>query len=105
MKTIHAAAALAAALLVAPAAAQDRAPATRSQTVTHADLNLRDARDVARLDLRITRAARELCGEASALDVVGRRKARQCTDAAVTRVADLRASAIDGARMTMVAGR
>ncbi len=105
MPTIHAAAALAAALLVAPAAAQDRAPATRSQTVTHADLNLRDARGVARFDLRIRRTARDLCGTASTIDMVGRRTARQCEDAAVARVADARAGAIDGARATMVAGR
>lgn len=105
MKTIYAAAALAVALLVAPAAAQDRAPPTRSQTVSRADLNLRDARDVARLDLRIVRAARGLCGEASALNMAGRRKARQCADAAVARVANARSAAIGGATATMMAGR
>lgn len=102
---MHAAAALAAALLVAPAVAQDHAPATRSQTVSSADLDLRDARDVARLDLRIARAARQLCGDASAFDMIGRRKARQCADAAAARVADARAAAIDDARTTMMAGR
>ena len=101
MRTIHAVAALAAALLVAPATAQD----TQSRTVAHADLNLRDARDVNRLDLRIARAARDLCGNPSALDMVGRRKARQCADAAVARVADARKVAINGAGATMMAGR
>lgn len=105
MKTVHAAAALAAALLAAPSMAQNRTPVVQAQAVAHADLDLHDARGVRRLDLRIARAARALCGDASAFDMVGRRKAAQCVDAAVARVADARAVAIAGTRDVMVAGR
>ncbi len=61
-------AALAANCLVTPAAAQVR-PA--SVTIKLADLDLSRSRDVRRLDLRIGRAAADVCRPESTLDLTG----------------------------------
>jgi UrcA family protein len=69
-------AALAANCFVVPAAAQVR-PAIA--TIKLADLDLSRRRDVRRLDLRIARAAADLCRPESALDPVGGIAGGRCT--------------------------
>lgn len=103
MKTLTVVAALAAACLVAPAAQAQHV--TRTQRVTHADLNLRDADDVARLDRRIARIAADLCGPVSAYDRAGMRQARACAVSAVARVTPVRDRVIAGTGVTLVARR
>ena len=108
MIRISAVAALAAALLVAPAAAQDPTPGTHAQQVqrvSHRDLDLGDARGLARLDRRLLRAARSLCGTASTYDLAGRRKDRRCAEAALARTAPARTAAVAAAAQVMVADR
>ena len=74
-------AALAAATLpLVPATAQT-APAT--QTVAVRDLDLSRHRDRTTLDRRLAHAAREVCGEASSFDLVGRRNQRDCRETVV----------------------
>ena len=72
MKTIIAA--IAALLACAPIAAQS----TATRTVTAADLRLDRPGDLARLDLRIARAAQKLCGPAPDWDLVRKAEAKRC---------------------------
>ncbi|MEG3123421.1 UrcA family protein [Sphingomonas sp. GB1N7] len=78
MKIAFTLAALAAATLVTPAFGQEIAPATRSQIVHHADLDLRRAADIRRLDRRIGIAVRAACGTASDLDLAGQNEVTRC---------------------------
>jgi len=65
--TALAAAALAASALSSPAAAA--APAGETIAVSYAGLDLANPADAARFDGRLKAAARDLCGEAPALDL------------------------------------
>ena len=78
MNKILATAALAAAFGAAPALAADPAPAPRSAAVGYSDLNLASEAGQRILDARIGRAVREVCGEASDIDVRGRNLVAQC---------------------------
>lgn len=69
-----------AALTAFPALAQEAQPATNVSLVRTADLDLASGRDRAKLDLRLARAAREVCGEASHADVAGGNDVRRCVD-------------------------
>ena len=75
MKILIPFAALAALLPLAPAHAE---PATRSQVVAYADLDLASADGRAKLDRRIKRAAAEVCGTASDFDLVGLNDVQEC---------------------------
>jgi UrcA family protein len=75
MKIIFSIAAAMIAFASAPLPAQT---VTNTQVVRHADLDLSRAAHVARLDRRLNRAAREVCGSASSIDVAGQNANRRC---------------------------
>ncbi|MCW6529742.1 UrcA family protein [Sphingomonas sp. MMSM20] len=77
MKTILSLAALAAAVVGAPAFAQSDAPLP-SVSVRHADLDLSNPRDVKRLDYRIVHAVTGVCGTASSADPEGQTNVQRC---------------------------
>jgi len=58
---------------------------TRVSYVSTADLDLSSQAGQRALDLRIARAAREVCGKASDADLVGQNKARQCRHDVIAR--------------------
>ena len=75
------------ALIASAAATTPTAAAAEAVTLTSivetADLDLSSADGQRELDRRIVQAAREVCGEASNVDVEGRNAVRACRDAAV----------------------
>lgn len=83
MKIIVAAALAAAALASVPAPAQSGA---QRIAVPHSDLDLGHAEHRARLDLRLLRAARAVCGTPSPADLRGSERAAAC-------IAEVRAAA------------
>ena len=62
----------------APALAEAPASETRVSHVRTADLNLDSDAGRRVLDLRLARAAREVCGRASDADLNGKNEVRQC---------------------------
>ena len=71
----------AAAIKAAPALAEETAAANVNVSLVRtADLDLASARDRARLDARLARAAREVCGYASEADIAGGNDVRRCVD-------------------------
>ena len=78
MKTMLALAALAGALCVAPAAAQNPAHDDRTQIVSTAGLDLGSDRGHSMLDRRIRAAVHEVCGVASSADALGKKKVQRC---------------------------
>ena len=97
----------AAAIKAAPALAEP-AGAPVAVTIVHtSDLNLASAAGQRQLDLRLSRAAREVCGIASDADVKGKNAARQCRNA-VLAAARLKAEAViaaTGTETILVASR
>lgn len=87
--------ALAVAAIAAPASAQQAA--APSVAVRIADLDLASANGRARLDQRIARAVREVCGRPSDADAEGRSKVRDCRDATLAALSDQRDLAIAAA--------
>lgn len=81
---ITAAAIKAAPALAEPAAAQ---PATLVSHVRTADLDLASAQGQRLLQQRLQRAAREVCGTPSDLDLVAQNELRECRSEAVARAA------------------
>ena len=81
---------------------------TRISHVQTADLDLSSTAGQRKLDLRIAQAAREVCGKASDVDLVGQNKARECRQEVIARAsADrgaLLAAASHGATIA-IAGR
>ncbi|WP_033073762.1 UrcA family protein [Sphingopyxis sp. MWB1] len=53
-------------------------PATERQAVSYADLDLRKDQHVRKLDRRIARTARSLCGDAPDYDLKGKNAVRAC---------------------------
>ena len=72
--------ATAAALTAFPALAQEAQPETNIVLVRTADLDLASARHRAKLDHRLTQAARQVCGDASDSDLPGSNAMRRCID-------------------------
>lgn len=97
MKMLFTLAALAAATLAVPAAAQVSVPETVSRAVRVADLDLNDPAHVARLDQRIERAAASMCRISSHYDRAARQRERDCVAKALTKAGDLRDQAIAAA--------
>lgn len=99
------------ALRAAPALAE--APSSDVQTyvsyVKTADLDLSSERGQRTLDRRVAQAAREVCGTASDVDLVGQNKARECRETAVAKAAGerdaLAAAAKRGAVVAITASR
>ena len=77
MKMILTLAALTAAACALPAHAEP-APAPRSATVVHSDLDLDSARGAHRLERRIWRAVVAVCGGAPDYDLEGKNDVQQC---------------------------
>lgn len=98
MKIALTLAALAAETLVTPAFGQDIAPPPRTQIVRHADLDLRRAADIRRLDRRIAIAVRAACGTASDLDLAGRNAVTRCRKDTEAALSARRAQAIAAAK-------
>jgi UrcA family protein len=92
--------ALAAALTIAPSVTQQ---SEHRASIAHADLDLSTRDGRARLDRRIGRAARELCGTWSAVDLAGRTKVMTCRNAAIAQAADQRDRLTGAARTIEVA--
>jgi UrcA family protein len=67
-----------AAIKAAPALAETPAVETNVSLVSTADLNLGSEAGRRQLDLRLARAAREVCGTASDADLQGKNEVRQC---------------------------
>ena len=71
---------------------------TRSVVVRHADLDLAQARDIARLDARIARAADEACGSPSPTDLSATNAQPRCVRGAIAVVRARRDQAVAVAR-------
>lgn len=106
MKTLIPFAAFVALMPLVPATAPARAmaaPPARSQTVMFDDLDLGSASGRARLDRRLHRAAQEVCGEASSLDLAGQNDVLHCRTATIRAATDALARAADRDRTVRVA--
>jgi UrcA family protein len=68
------------AIKAAPALAQEPASETNISLVRTGDLNLGSAEGQRTLDRRLAKAAREVCGTASDVDVAGKNDVRKCRD-------------------------
>jgi UrcA family protein len=66
------------AAIIAPTAGQAAEPITLTSIVQTADLDLASADGRRELDRRIVRAARDVCGTASDVDLEGKNDVRQC---------------------------
>ena len=69
-----------AAIKAEPAFAQTAAPETSTSMVRTADLDLGSDSGRRQLDLRLARAAREVCGTASDFDLRGKNEVRACRE-------------------------
>ena len=69
-----------AAIKAAPALAQAQPVEPKVSLVRTADLDLRSAAGRRQLDLRLARAAREVCGVASDADLMGKNEVRECRE-------------------------
>jgi len=88
--------ALVAAATPSPAFALE--PVTATSIVRTADLDLSSANGERELDRRIVQAAREVCGEASNVDLEGRNAVRQCRDETIAVAAAQREQLLAAAR-------
>ena len=89
---------IASAATVTPTVAQAFEPVTASSIVRTADLDLSSASGQQELDRRIVRAANEVCGEASNVDLEGKNAVRQCRDDTVAQAASQREQLLAAAR-------
>jgi len=62
-------------------------PITLSNTVQTADLDLSSAKGQRALDLRLSRAVKEVCGTASDADMAGKNEVRRCRVETLAKVA------------------
>jgi len=74
--TVFALAALSSGLLITPTVAAE----PEARIIQVADLDLASPSGQRHFEARVTRAAIDLCGEASSVDVSGRNDVRQCRD-------------------------
>jgi UrcA family protein len=81
----------------APAFAQSPTTSLNVSLVQTADLDLGSAKGQRQLDLRIARAARQVCGAASDADVEGKNDVRKCRDETIAK-AQQRRDAVLAAR-------
>lgn len=106
---IFALALIASAATVTPTASQALESATATSIVRTADLDLSSDSGQRELDRRIVQAAREVCGEASNVDLEGRNAARQCREDTIAQAAlqreQLVAAARSGASIVVASAR
>ena len=98
MKTISLFALALSAATLALNAAVALEPVTATSIVRTADLDLSSANGERELDRRIVQAAREVCGEASNVDLEGKNAVRQCRDETVAVAAAQREQLLAAAR-------
>ena len=98
-------------LTAAPAPAQSLAGEVQTHVsfVQTADLDLGTQAGQRQLQIRLARAAREVCGAASDADLKGQNQIRECRDEAIGRAAEQRdellAAAGRGAAIAVIATR
>lgn len=81
----------------APALAQEPVTAeTNISVVRTIDLDLRSSEGQRTLDRRLARAAREVCGAASDVDVAGKNDVRKCRDETLAKARDQREAVLAG---------
>lgn len=99
------------AIKAAPAFAEAPAaqPPVQIALVPTADLDLSTSAGQHQLDIRLARAAREVCGIASDVDLVGGNDVRKCRDETLAKAnaqrAELLAAADRGAQIAVMAAR
>ena len=107
--SLFALALIASAATVTPTVAQAFEPETVTSIVRTADLDLSNDAGQQELDRRIVQAAREVCGDASNVDLEGKNAVRQCradTIAAATSQRDqLYAAAKSGSPILVASAR
>lgn len=89
---------IASAITVTPTVAQAFEPVTATSIVRTADLDLSNDSGQRELDRRIVRAAREVCGEASNVDLEGGNAVRQCREETIALAASQREQLLAAAR-------
>ena len=89
---------IASAITVTPTVAQAFEPVTVTSIVRTADLDLSNDSGQRELDRRIVRAAREVCGEASNVDLVGGNAVRQCREDTIALATSQREQLLAAAR-------
>lgn len=98
-----------AAIKAAPAFAEGLPSDQNISLVRTADLDLGTESGQRKLDHRLANAAREVCGEASDVDVAGKNEVRRCRDETLAKVKSQRdsmfAAARRGAAIAVVSAR
>jgi UrcA family protein len=89
---------IASAITVTPTVAQAFEPVTVTSIVRTADLDLSNDSGQRELDRRIVRAAREVCGEASNVDLEGGNAVRQCREDTIALATSQREQLLAAAR-------
>jgi UrcA family protein len=89
---------IASAATVAPTAVTAAEAETVTSIVRTADLDLSSGEGRHALDLRIARAAREVCGTASPVDLEGEKSIRHCREQTVARVTAQREELLTAAK-------
>lgn len=89
---------IASAATITPTVAQALEPVTATSIVHTADLDLSSVSGQRELDRRIVQAAREVCGEASNVDLEGKNAVRQCRDETIAQAASQRQQMLAAAR-------
>jgi UrcA family protein len=99
----------AAAIKAAPALAEPVAPPVNVRLVHTADLDLSTSSGQRVLNVRLAHAAREVCGTASEVDLVGQNDVRKCRSDVLAKARDQRgqllAAAGRGATIAISTGR
>lgn len=90
---------IASAVTVTPTVAEAFEPVTVTSIVRTADLDLSSPAGQRELELRIAHAAREVCGEASDVDLEGTNAVRHCREDTVAKAAAQREQLLAAARV------
>ena len=89
---------IASAATLTPTASQAFEPVTATSIVRTADLDLSSDAGQRELDRRIVQAARDVCGEASNVDLEGKNEVRQCREETIAEAASQREQLLAAAR-------
>ena len=89
---------IASATTITPTVAQAFEPVTVTSIVQTADLDLSSSNGQQELDRRIVQAAREVCGEASNVDLEGRNAVRECRAETIAAAASQREQLLASAK-------
>lgn len=89
---------IASAATITPTVANAFEPVTATSIVHTGDLDLSSATGQQELDLRIAKAARDVCGSASDVDLEGKNAVRQCREDTVAKAAGQREQLLAAAR-------